>query len=320
MILKIKNEWEVTEDFDNQRLDYWLKKKISFITYPALCKLIRKGVVRVNGKRSRNSSILNTGDVIKFSRNIEENKKPTRIENYHKKFSEFIKNLVIFKDKFSIVLNKPSGLAVQGGTKIKLNIDLMLDCLKFDYNERPRLVHRIDKQTSGVLLIARTLKSSKYYGNLFESRLIDKKYLAIVHGVPSQKYGKIRFPIISEKKTFQSLTYFKTLDHNNKFAFLLLKPITGRKHQIRTHLNYIGNPICGETKFQDKIQEDSLKINNLHLHAFILSFNEQDGKRKEFIAPIPDYFDSTIKKFNWTSSLVRDDLTFDSLENYKLID
>ena len=188
-----KNEWKVTKEFNNQRIDYWLKKKITNISYPILCKFIRKGVVRINGKRIKNSSIINTGELIKFSRTIKyevDNNK----NHYNEKFSEFIKSLVLFKDQYSIILNKPTGLAVQGGSKIKLNIDLMLDSLKFDLESRPRLVHRIDKQTSGILLVARTLEASKYFGELFKKRLINKKYLALVNGSPKFKSGKIILP------------------------------------------------------------------------------------------------------------------------------
>ena len=199
VIQRKKNQWVVSDEFNNQRIDYWLKKKISFISYPSLCKLIRKGVVRVNGKRIKNSSIICSGDTIYFSRTIQEVSNHKKKNKYNEKFSKFINELVIYKDDFSILLNKPSGLAVQGGTKIKLNIDLMLDSLKFNLPERPKLVHRIDKQTSGLLLIARTLQSSKYFGGLFKKRLIEKIYLAIVNGCPKYKKGKIKL-FIGEKK------------------------------------------------------------------------------------------------------------------------
>ena len=186
-----KNEWVVSEDFDKQRLDYWLKKKISFLPYPAICKLLRKGTVRVNGKRARNSDLLSSGDVIRFSREIKAPHDVNKVDKYGKKFGEYIKSLVIYKNEQVLVLNKPTGLAVQGGTKIKLNIDLMLDSLKYEFQERPKLVHRIDKQTSGILLIARSLASSKYIGKLFKEHAIVKTYIAVVHDTPKNKYGTL---------------------------------------------------------------------------------------------------------------------------------
>ena len=196
---KIKS-WTVSSDFNSHRIDYWLKKNISFVTYPTLCKLLRKGIVRVNGKRAKNNTVLRIGDKINFTRIIQEEPNLDRKEKYNIKFAEFIKKLVVYKDKFKILLNKPAGLAVQGGTNIKLNVDIMLDSLKFNLDERPKLVHRIDKQTSGLLMVARSLNSSRYYGELFKKRKIEKVYLAIVHGKLKYRVGKISFKIGKEKK------------------------------------------------------------------------------------------------------------------------
>ncbi len=319
MVIKNKTPFKVSEDFNNQRIDYWLKKKISFISYPILCKLIRTGVIRVNGKRVKNSSMLYTGDLIKFSRNIEDNSRSDNKDKYNKKFSKYINSLVIYKDEYSIILNKPSGLAVQGGTNVKLNIDIMLDSLKFNLLERPKLVHRIDKQTSGLLLVARTLKSSKYYGELFKNHEIEKVYLSIVNGCPKYKKGKITLSIGKEKK-LQSLTYFKVLECKNRLSLLALKPVTGRKHQLREHLNSIGNQIYGETKF---VNEENLELQAnqkyLHLHAYSLRFLEQDGIIKKICAPLPKHFEITLRKNSLGNTLANKNIIFKNLENYKLI-
>ncbi len=319
VIQKKKTQWTVSEEFHNQRLDYWLKKKISYISYPILCKLIRKGVVRVNGKRVKNFSILNSGDSIKFSRNINEdlNTDNDNKKKYNLKFAKYINSLVAYKDEYSIVLNKPSGLAVQGGTNVKLNVDIMLDSLKFNLQERPKLVHRIDKQTSGLLLIARTLQSSKYYGELFKKHKIDKLYLSIVNGCPKYKKGKIMLSIGKDKK-LASLTYFKVLGYKNGLSLLVLNPITGRKHQIREHLNSIGNQICGETKFKNNV---NFKLNTkfFYLHAYSLKFIEQNGKLKQIYAPLPEYFEMMIKKYDFINNLTNKQLEFKNLEDYKLI-
>tara|TARA_B100000212_G_scaffold128891_1_gene96662 strand:+ start:603 stop:1574 length:972 start_codon:yes stop_codon:yes gene_type:complete len=320
MVIKKKiKSWIVSNDYNSHRIDYWLKKNISFVTYPTLCKLLRKGVVRVNGKRAKNSTVLRIGDKINFTRIIQEEPSIDRRDKYNTKFAEFIKNLVIYKDKFKILLNKPAGLAVQGGTNIKLNVDIMLDSLKFNLQERPKLVHRIDKQTSGLLMIARSLNSSRYYGELFKKRKIEKVYLAIVHGKLKHKEGKIGFKI-GKEKSLSSLTLFKVLDQNNELSFLVIKPITGRKHQIRDHFNSLRNQIYGETKFKS-LDNSELIFNpkDLHLHAYSLKFQEQDKSIKKIVAPLPDFFKATITKNRFENDLSKYDLEFADSENFKLI-
>ena len=316
---KIKS-WIVSSDFNSHRIDYWLKKNISFVTYPTLCKLLRKGIVRVNGKRAKNNTVLRTGDKINFTRIIQQESSVDIKDKYNSKFEEFIKKLVVYKDKFKIILNKPAGLAVQGGTNIKLNVDIMLDSLKFNLDERPKLVHRIDKQTSGLLMVARSLNSSRYYGELFKKRKIEKVYLAIVHGKLKYKMGKIGFKIGTEK-SLSSLTLYKVLDQNNELSFLVIKPVTGRKHQIRDHFNSLGNQIYGETKF--KCLNNTELISNakdLHLHAYSLKFKEQDKSIKKIVAPLPVFFTTTITKNRFENDLSNYDLEFVDSENFKLIE
>ena len=316
---KIKS-WTVCSDFDRCRIDYWLKKNISFVTYPILCKLLRKGTVRVNGRRAKNNTVLRIGDKINFTRIIQQEPSLDRKNKYNIKFEEFIKKLVVYKDKFKILLNKPAGLAVQGGTNIKLNIDIMLDSLKFNLDERPKLVHRIDKQTSGLLMIARSLNSSRYYGELFKNRKIEKVYLAIVHGNLKYRVGKIDLKI-GKEKNLSSSTLYKVLDQNNELSFLVIKPITGRKHQIRDHFNSLGNQIYGETKFKSLNNSELISnAKDLHLHAYSLKFQEQDKSIKKLIAPLPDFFMATMTKNRFQNDLSNYDLEFVDSERFKLIE
>ena len=316
---KIKS-WTVSSDFNSQRIDYWLKKNISFVTYPTLCKLLRKGVVRVNGKRVKNNTVLKIGDEINFTRIIHEESSFDKNDKYNIKFSQFIKKLVLYKDKFKIILNKPAGLAVQGGTNIKLNIDIMLDSLKFDLEERPKLVHRIDKQTSGLLMVARSLNSSRYYGQLFKKRKIEKVYLALVHGKLKYGVGKIDFKI-GKAKSLSSITLYKVLDQNDWLSFLVIKPVTGRKHQIRDHFNSLGNQIYGETKFKSSNNSELISnTKDLHLHAYSLKFQEQDKSIKKIVAPLPDFFTDTIIKNGFENDLINYDLEFIDSDNFKLIE
>ena len=316
---KIKS-WTVSSDFNSHRVDYWLKKNISFVTYPTLCKLLRKGIVRVNGKRAKNNTVLRIGDRINFTRIIQQEPNLDRKEKYNLKFDEFIKKLVVYKDKFKIILNKPAGLAVQGGTNIKLNVDIMLDSLRFNLDERPKLVHRIDKQTSGLLMVARSLNSSRYYGELFKKRKIEKVYLAIVHGKLKHRAGKIGFNI-GKEKSLSSLTLYKVLDQNDDFSFLVIKPITGRKHQIRDHFNSLGNQIYGETKFRCLNNTELISnAKDLHLHAYSLKFQEQDKTIKKIVAPLPNFFTTTVIKNRFENDLSKYDLEFIDSENFKLIE
>ena len=309
----------VSRDFNGQRVDYWLKKNISFVSYPTLCKLLRKGIVRVNGRRVKNNTVLRIGDKINFTRIIQEDTNLNKKNKYNEKFAEFIKKLVVYKDKFKIVLNKPAGLAVQGGTNVKLNIDMMLDSLKFNLEERPKLVHRIDKQTSGLLMIARSLNSSRYYGELFKNKEIEKIYLALVHGRLRHKVAKIDFKT-GTKKSLSSITLYKVLAENNEFSLLVLKPITGRKHQIRHHLNSLGNQIYGETKFKSSKNLEFIKVaKDLHLHALSLKFQEQDKSVKKIVAPLPDFFVRTLGENGFENDLTNYDLEFFDSENFKLI-
>ena len=320
MVIKNKiKSWTVSSDFNSQRIDYWLKRNFSFVAYPTLCKLLRKGTVRVNGRRAKNNTVLKIGDKINFTRIIQEEPSVDRKNKYNIKFSKFIKQLVVYKDQFKILLNKPAGLAVQGGTNIKLNVDIMLDSLKFELNERPKLVHRIDKQTSGLLMVARSLNSSRYYGELFKKRKIEKVYLAIVHGKLKHRAGKIGFKI-GKKQTLPSLTLYKVLDQNNELSFLVIKPVTGRKHQIRDHFNSLGNQIYGETKFKSLNNSQLIsKAKDLHLHAYSLKFEEQDKSIKRIDAPLPDYFMTTLTENGFENDLSNYELEFLDSKNFKFI-
>jgi len=173
MINNAENEWVVNEDFNGLRIDYWIKKKFSNLSYPSICKIIRKGQLRVNKKRVKNTFVVTTGDRVRIYKTIDQKKKKNLKIN--SKFANIIKDWVFFKDHELIALNKPSGIPVQGGSNVKLNIDLLLDYLRYESESRPRLIHRIDKKTSGLLLIARNLKCAKFLGNVFRERKIKKK-------------------------------------------------------------------------------------------------------------------------------------------------
>ena len=279
-------EWIIDKEFEGLRIDYWLKKNFSSLSYPSLCKIIRKGQLRVNKKRVKNSFLLNVGDQVKLYKIINIKK---RIQKIQSSYSVSIKSWVIFKDKNLIIINKPPGIAVQGGTKIRINIDSLLEYLKYDFKERPKLVHRIDKKTSGLLIIARTLRSAKFMGNIFKDRNITKKYLLLVKGNLKKSKGIINSPILINDKKISSTTNFELLKATDRFSLVIASPITGRKHQIRNHFNSIGHPIIGDSKFGDTDNK------NFYLHSFYVNFYNDENKLIELFANPPDFFKDQIE-------------------------
>ena len=272
MSKKSENEWIIEKDFDDLRIDYWIKKKNPHLSYPIICKIIRKGQVKVNKRKVKNNSVIHTGDRVKLFIKINQEKVKNFNTELKLKFSEEIKKWVIFKNQEFIALNKPSGIPVQGGTNVKLNVDSLLDCLKYELQETPKLVHRIDKNTSGLLLIARNLESAKFFGGMFRERKIKKKYLLLVKGLIKDKTGEIKMPIITNKKENSAITKYTLITCSNKNSLILASPLTGRKHQIRKHFSMIGHPILGDEKFGLKDN------NNFFLHSYYIEFENEKKK------------------------------------------
>jgi len=296
-------EWIIDKEFDGLRIDYWLKKKFSSLSYPSLCKIIRKGQLRVNKKRVKNSFLLNVGDQVKLYKIINVKK---RIHKIQSSYLESIKSWVIYKDKNLIIINKPPGIAVQGGTKVTVNIDSLLEYLKYDLNERPKLVHRIDKKTSGLLIIARTLRSAKFMGNIFKDRNIKKKYLLLVKGNLNKSRGKINTPILINDKKISSTTNFELLKFFNGFSLVIASPVTGRKHQIRNHFNSIGHPIVGDDKFGDKNNK------NFYLHSFYVNFYNEENKLIELYADPPAFFKSQMELMKISINRIKQNIEKDN--------
>ena len=201
-----EEEWTIGTDYYNKRIDYFLKKKLPSLSYPIICKIIRKGQLKVNGKKTNNSYFLKIGDTIKlyFNINIDiDIKKKSPLIN--KTLVKEVKSWIIYKNKDLIAFNKPSGFAVQGGQKIKISLDDVLEHLKFRNKNKPKLVHRIDKDTSGLLLVARNLEYAQFLTKLFRTRDVVKKYLLLVYGFPEVKGGLIDTPIQVNNKNQKSL-------------------------------------------------------------------------------------------------------------------
>ena len=219
----------------------------------------------------------------------------------------FFDNLVIFKDKNYYIINKPPGLAVQGGTKVKINLDKILENLETDPENIPKLVHRLDNETSGILIVSRNLKATTFFGELFKKRKIEKIYITIVHGILKSKQGKIKIPLTYNEKTYHSETDYRVIHSNNNESILLVKILTGRKHQIRKHFFEIGHPILGDSKYNKKMNESS-KFNNLYLHSYSLKFDDIDGKQKFFDCELPRYFKERLKMLDFAGNFITKEL------------
>lgn len=286
----------VSFDDDGIRLDRWFKRTLKNVPFTIIAKLIRKGSIRVNAKKEDISFRLKNGDVITYPTiNLVDDIKHT---NTNPKLEQMILGSVIFKDENIIVINKPAGIAVQGGTNIKDSIDDLAEALKFDYPEKPKLVHRIDKETSGLLVLARKTSIAAKLSELFRSKDIKKTYLAILIGVPRPLTGEVQTEIENEekKKKQYATSNYEVLDYAaNEYCLCSLEPLTGRKHQLRIHTSHIGTPILGDTKYARRIPE--LKINQkfMYLHAHQIEF-KLGQKLYNFSADVPQHFTAALSE------------------------
>jgi len=301
---------DVKSDEDGMRLDRWFKTHYPALTFGRLQKLLRKGDVRVDGKRVKTNARLEGGQKVRvpplgeFA--IPEAGREKRVPKVDPKDEAFVQDLVIFKNEDVIAINKPHGLAVQGGTKTERHLDGMLDFLQFDAEERPRLVHRLDRDTSGVMLLARNRKSSTELGRGFKKHETRKVYWAVVVGVPEAESGTISLPlskagghgnekmIADEDAGKNAITEFEIIERAGmKFSLIALWPRTGRTHQLRVHMAAIGCPILGDGKYGGKeVQLGGVgeKVSRkVHLHAREIDLS--GGMR--IVAPLPEHMRTT---------------------------
>ena len=321
----------VKDDDDGQRLDRWLKKQ--GMTFTAIQKAIRKGEVRIDGKRAKPDTRIEKGQDVRIPPISEARK--TTAQKLTDKDKAFIKSLVIFQDEHIIAINKPSGIATQGGTKTTTHIDGLLDALKDRDGVKPRLVHRLDKDTSGILLLARSAKAAKAMGDAFKSRDIKKIYFAICSPAPEELEGTIKAPlakaggsnkermVIDEEQGKAAFTDFVVLDKAmQSAAFMAFWPRTGRTHQIRAHAEAIGCPIVGDKKYarlpeqeewheaRRKAEADLAALDlskRLHLHARRIIMNHPMKKgRLDITAPLPPELKKSWKAFGFEPNLKSD--------------
>ena len=318
----------VTDDEAEIRLDRWFRRHFPTVTQGALQKLCRTGQIRVDGKRAEAATRLAPGQSVRVPPLPDA--PPPAPKPSHAPDPALVRELeamVLHRDDQVIVLNKPFGLAVQGGPGITRHLDGMLDGLRGDSPHRPRLVHRLDRDTSGVLLLARTPGVAGKLSAAFRGRDVKKTYWAVVAGRPSPAEGRIDLPLIrrvgprgertspaerDDEDAQRAVSDYRTLDHaGQRLAWLELSPITGRTHQLRVHCVALGTPIVGDLKYHEPDQNNARNAiidglsNKLHLHARALEFPHPAGGRLTVEADLPPHMRETFKTMGFEGKPAR---------------
>jgi 23S rRNA pseudouridine955/2504/2580 synthase len=299
----------VADDDDGIRLDRWFRRHMPDASFNIVSRWARTGQLRLDGKRVAPGDHIAAGQVIRVppleavpaaaaAPRPKRERPPLPPED-----EEFIQGLVLHRDRAAIVIDKPPGIATQGGTKTERHIDGLLDGLRFDAEGRPKLVHRLDKDTSGVLLLARSSNSAAHFAKAFSSRTARKLYWALVVGVPSIEDGMIELPLakqpgtggekmhVDEKEGSPARTRYRVIERaGNTAAWVQLEPYTGRTHQLRVHMAAIGHPIVGDGKYggQDAFLTGGIS-RKMHLHARRLRIDHPDGSKLDVTAPLPKH-------------------------------
>ena len=286
------------------RLDRWFKIHFPDVGYGYLQKLLRSGQVRINSKRVEANTRLEAGNEIRVPRAAREKPKAAVAGEYTqgslRADRQYIEAMILFEDEHLFVLNKPFGLAVQGGSGTTRHVDGILAGMIDRFGDRPRLVHRLDRDTTGVLLVAKHRQAAAKLGRTFQTRSAAKTYWALVRGVPAPRQGRIEAALVKaatpegdrvrkaepgeQEVAMHATTHYSTIDRvAHKAAWVSLKPVTGRQHQLRAHMALIGHPIIGDNKYKgDTTEFAGALVQKLHLHA------------RRLIIPHPIIADTTV--------------------------
>ena len=303
------------------RLDRWFRRRYPTLGHGRLEKLLRTGQVRVDGKRASSGQRLEPGQTVRVPPlDLGEAEKPPVIVKASIVFSaadvEALQAAIVHIDDAVIAIDKPAGLAVQGGSGLTRNLDAMLDALRFGKADRPRLVHRLDRDTSGVLLLARDAATATFLTAAFRGRETRKLYWAMVVGVPSAASGRIDLPLSKEpgrhgermeadRETGKSaITDYTVVDRaGNRVAWLAMEPRTGRTHQLRAHAVAIGTPILGDGKYGGPAAflPGGQVGRRLHLHARAIRVPHPAGGVLEATAPLPAHMRETWDLFGFAA-------------------
>ena len=299
------------------RLDRWFKTHYASLPHSRLEKLLRTGQVRVDGGRAKAGTRLAAGQAVRVPPLPDVAPPPGPKHALSKADRDFLASITLYEDDDLLVVNKPPGIAVQGGTKTTHHIDRLLEGLGDGPETRPRLVHRLDRDTSGVLVVAKRREVAAKLGRAFQTRSVRKIYWALLHGVPRPPQGKVEAALVKasgpegdrvrkaragEQDVAQSaVTHYAVVDRaGQQVAFVSLKPVTGRQHQLRAHMAILGHPILGDEKYQgDKDLPEGIP-NKLHLHARRISFPHPSGEGMvDVTAPLPEHMTRTFADFGF---------------------
>ena len=297
----------VEADDADIRLDRWFKRHLPDASFNLVSRWARTGQLRVDGKRATPGDRLVAGQEIRVppadAETLQTGKPVRKRRELTEDEIEFAKSLVIHRDDAALVINKPAGLATQGGTNTEQHVDGLLDALCYGLDNRPKLVHRLDKDTSGALLIARTSRAAGHFAKAFSSRTARKVYWAIVVGVPAIHDGFIDLPLakqpgsggekmhVDEKEGLSARTRYRVVERaGNACAWVELQPYTGRTHQLRVHMAAIGHPIVGDGKYGGKDAFLTGTISRkMHLHARRLRIDHPKGEQIDISADLPPH-------------------------------
>jgi 23S rRNA pseudouridine955/2504/2580 synthase len=300
------------------RLDRWFKRHYPGLAHGQLEKLLRTGRIRVDGKRARSSDRIGPGQAIRIPP-YELALPPRSVRPKPRPADEaMLKAAILHRDEAVIVLDKPPGLAVQGGTATERHVDGLLDSLRFGNPERPRLVHRLDKETSGILVIARTAIAAAFLTRAFREKTTRKTYWAVVVGRPKLAQGRIDLPLAKMAgqggervrpdtgEGRRAVTYYQVVDSaGTQASWLALKPVTGRTHQLRAHCAAMGTPILGDFKYGEAaVHLAGLPgARRLHLHARSLSMPHPLGGQLQVTAPLQPHMRRTWEFFGFAGDV-----------------
>jgi 23S rRNA pseudouridine955/2504/2580 synthase len=303
----------VAREEDGMRLDRWFRLHFPYVAYGHLQKLLRSGQVRLDSRRVEANARLETGQKVRVPAMLRQppqarpaNSMPLGLSAGDR---DVIEALILYEDEHVVVLNKPYGIAVQGGTGTKRHLDGMLAGMVDRFGDRPRLVHRLDRDTTGVLLVAKHRDAAAKLGRIFQTRSAAKTYWALVKGVPKPPQGKVDAALVKasgpdgdrvrkampgeQGVAMHAATHYSVIDRvAHKAAWVSLKPVTGRQHQLRAHMALIGHPIIGDNKYEgDKVLPNSGIERKLHLHArrLIIPHPAAGEPTIDVTAPLPEH-------------------------------
>ena len=290
----------IDSNSSDQRIDKFLKRNFDNLTQSFIEKNLRKKNILLNQHLTKSNQIIKVDDKItikNFSTEVYQKfKKDQSTIQINKSYITNFKKSILYEDDNFLIIDKWSGIAVQGGSNIVIAIDTIIKNISENYN----LVHRLDKETSGLMIIAKNLKYTRFFGQLFKSQKLKKTYLAICDGMPKLKESYVDLNINSNttEKIIKTKTFYKVLSYNDKTSLIKFEPKTGKKHQLRLVAKNLGCPIVGDLKYNliQKKQRENLKLN-----AFMLEFNTEDNEFK-ITSALPKDFTNYLKlkniKFN----------------------